>query len=150
MRLTLTDGSGKVVSVNSYYLSTKPDVLSKKEDDKDDWNITWCESFADFTALQSLPKVDLAIEKLGVRQFKEEEETRVRVKNQSNAIALLVRAKLSRDSVNGEEVLPVRWEDNYFMLLPGEERVIAARYLLKDSSGQKLYASVDCFNNGRG
>ncbi len=32
------------------------------------------------------------------------------------------------DEKSGEEILPVLWEDNYFSLMPGESRAVAAHY----------------------
>ena len=50
--------------------------------------------------------------------------------------------KLNRDS-DGEEILPVLWEDNYFALLPGQSRQVTATYQAKDlgraSSSQGSY-----------
>jgi len=41
-------------------------------------------------------------------------------------VVRLVREEDSPDSM--QEVLPVLWEDNYFSLLPGEKREVAATY----------------------
>ena len=65
-----------------------------------------------------------------------------------HAIALLVRLKLMRGK-DSDEILPIRWQDNYFMLLPNESRQIGARYLTADTQGKTPSVSVDCFNNGR-
>ena len=56
--------------------------------------------------------------------------------------------KLCRDK-DSEEILPIRFEDNYFMLLPGELRRVNARYLAADGGTGAPVVSVDCFNNGR-
>jgi exo-1,4-beta-D-glucosaminidase len=147
LRLTLTDSAGKVISVNSYWLSTVPDLM-KANEGEDSWNITHVASFADFKGLESLPPVQLALPDFRVEDHGIEKEARLVVENKSNTIAFLVRLKLSRAS-DGEEILPIRFEDNYFMLLPGEKRLIAARYLAADSGAGKPVASVDCYNNGR-
>jgi exo-1,4-beta-D-glucosaminidase len=39
----------------------------------------------------------------------------------------------------GDDVVPIFWSDNYFSLLPGEERVVSASY---DSSGLDEKAAV--------
>jgi len=144
LRLTLEDGNHRQISVNSYWLSTKPDVL---DFDKSTWNITPCSSFADYTLLEKLPAVKLAVEDLGSKAIGAERETTARVTNRSDAIALLVRLKITRGA--GEELLPIRWQDNYFMLLPGEKRELAARYLADDLGIAAPVITVDCFNNGR-
>lgn len=145
LRLTLDDAEHKRVSVNSYWLSTKPEVL---DFDKSDWNHTPCSSFADYTLLEKLPEVKLVIEDLGSQPAEGERETKARVTNTSESIALLVRLKINKGA-DGEELLPIRWQDNYFMLLPGEKREISARYLAEDLGNAQPVISVDCFNNGR-
>jgi len=147
LRLSLED-NGAVVSTNSYFLSTKPDVLDPNAKNKDDWAFSPCSSFADFTALQGLPKVELALSDLSVKHEADEDVAAVTVANSSDAIALLVRLKLSRGK-DGDEILPIRWQDNYFMLLPKESREITARYLTADAQGKAPAVGVDCFNNGR-
>ena len=53
----------------------------------------------------------------------------MRVTNRSDAIALLVRLKLVHGDGGKQEVLPIFWTDNYFLLLPGEKRELSARFL---------------------
>ncbi|HZZ26372.1 MAG TPA: glycoside hydrolase family 2 protein, partial [Pirellulales bacterium] len=145
LRLLVTDAAGKVLSVNSYWLSTKPDVLDFK---KSTWNITPCTSFADYAQLANLPPAQLNLESIGIDQRDQESVANFRVTNASDAIALLVRLKINKQA-HGTELLPIRWQDNYFMLLPGEKREIAARYRTSDLAGAESVPSVDCFNNGR-
>jgi exo-1,4-beta-D-glucosaminidase len=145
LRLQLTDADPAVRSVNSYWLSTTPDVLDFS---KSNWNITPCKSFADYTELTKLPKVKLECESLGVSHDAADDVAKFRVANTSEAIAFMVRLKLNRGA-GGEELLPIRWQDNYFMLLPGEKREISARYFPRDAARGAPMVSVDCFNNGR-
>ena len=51
--------------------------------------------------------------------------THVMVENPSQNLAFFVRLKVNK---NGEELLPVIWQDNYFSLLPGEKREVTATY----------------------
>jgi exo-1,4-beta-D-glucosaminidase len=39
-------------------------------------------------------------------------------------------------SETGNSILPVFWDDNYVSLLPGETRVISARFLKEDLKGE--------------
>ncbi|MFO1476526.1 MAG: glycoside hydrolase family 2 protein [Verrucomicrobiota bacterium] len=50
---------------------------------------------------------------------------RVLLTNSTNAPALAIRLKVSRD---GARVLPVFYDDNYFSLLPGEQREVQLEY----------------------
>jgi exo-1,4-beta-D-glucosaminidase len=145
LRLTLEDASRRQVSVNSYWLSTKPDV--REEGPKQGNRPRWA-SYTDYTQLQRLPAVKLNLGGFGFRHAGEEEEARVQVANGSEAIALLVRLKITKDS-GGEELIPIRWQDNYFMLLPGEKRQLTARYFARDLGGASPKIAAECFNNDR-
>jgi exo-1,4-beta-D-glucosaminidase len=147
LRLTLRDADQKVIDTNSYYLSTKPDVMGKNGG-KDSWNVTPVVSFADYTLIEKLPKVNLVLDGFGVKPDGEDQLATVKVTNTSASIAMMARLKIT-NGTGGEEILPIRWEDNYFMLLPNESRQITARYLAVDAKGSTPAISVDCFNNGR-
>jgi exo-1,4-beta-D-glucosaminidase len=147
VRLTLRGPAHEVIGVNSYWLPTTPDVLGENGG-KESWNITPCKSYADYTALETLPRVALTLGAIAVSPDGDEQVAHVTVTNESNAVAMLVRLKLSRGE-GGDEVLPIRWDDNYFMLLPGESRSIGARYASRDLGAARPVVSVDCYNNGR-
>ncbi len=121
LRLTLTDRSGQVRSSNFYWLSTKPDVL---DDAKAKWYYTPCSSFADFTALQTLPEVQV---KASVRYqtIRDRQVASITMENQGKALAFMVRLQVLGGD---QEILPVFWDDNYFSLLPGEKRIVSASY----------------------
>lgn len=148
LRLTLRGPDHAVVEVNSYWLSTTPDVLGENGG-KDSWNITPCKSYTDYTALEKLPPVDLKLDRIRMESAGAEGVAHVRVTNSAHAIAMMVRLKLTRGE-HGTEVLPILWEDNYFMLLPGESREVSARYLLSDLAGAQPSVAVECYNNNRG
>ena len=147
LRLTLKDADQKVIDINSYYLSTKPDVLGENGG-KDSWNVTPVVSFADYKLLETLPKVNLDLDGFAIEKGGDEQTASVKVTNSSPAAAMMVRLKLTKGA-GGDELLPIRWEDNYFMLLPNESRQISAKYLTIDAQGTSPVVSVDCFNNGR-
>ncbi len=149
LRLTLKDSAGKILSINSYFLSTKPDVLDPNPNNKDDWAFSPCSSYADYTQLEKMPKVELSLKDLAIEHQGDEDVASVNITNTSPAIAMMVRLKLTKGEA-GDEILPIRWEDNYFMLLPNESRQVAARYLALDAIGIAPSVSVECFNNSRG
>ncbi len=120
LALRLEDSMGKLVGSNFYWLSTKPETIDWS---KSTWWMTPTESFADFTAISQLPKVKLKVTDRSERQG-EESITHVTIENPSRSLAFFVRLKL--DNAKGEEILPVRWEDNYISLLPGEKRELTA------------------------
>jgi exo-1,4-beta-D-glucosaminidase len=143
LRLSLADANGNMVSINSYWLSLKPDVL---DFDSSTWNNTPCTAFADYTALDSLGPVNLETEDFGIELRGAQQRATYSVRNTSNTVAVMVRLKLL---AGDKEVLPIRWEDNYFMLLPGEKRQVTAEYFVRDLPEGAVVVNVDCFNNGR-
>jgi len=127
VKLELHDASGKLISENFYWLSTKGDTLDKPKQGSD-WYYTPTKQFADFTALNSLPPVKLNVLAKSGRSG-DEYATHVTVENAGKSLAFFVHLKVN-DAKTGEEILPVIWEDNYFSLLPGEKRDITASYAL--------------------
>jgi exo-1,4-beta-D-glucosaminidase len=73
----------------------------------------------------------------------------VRVKNTSSNIAFQIRLRLV-DKRDDRDVAPVLWEDNYFSLLPGEERIIAASYDASELHGAHPVIQVGGFNIAAG
>jgi len=139
--LVLEDSSGAPAGSNFYWLSTTPETLDW---DKSTWYYTPTKSFADYTALNSLPRVDLKAasrtEERGTDRV-----TTVTVANPGKAIAFAVRL-LVKKGPDGDEVLPVLWEDNYFPLLPGESRRITATYSASDLGRAAPVVEVDGWN----
>jgi len=148
VKLDLDDASGKSVSTNFYWLSTKPDVLDWSHST---WFYTPEKSYADFTALNSLPPVEL--------KYSAESEvkggdgiTHVTVENPSHNIAFAVHIMLKTlryhvEAVSDEEeILPVLWEDNYFPLMPGEKRTVTAVYGAAETRGRPPVLQVEGWN----
>ena len=141
LRLTVQDASGKVVSQNLYWLSTKPETLDWK---KSTWYYTPTESYADYTALKQLPQAKLKVSSRS-EQRGPDQLTHITLQNPSKALAFFVRVKVSKGA-NGGEVLPILYEDNYFSLLPGETREITANYKPADLGGTQPVVQVDGWN----
>jgi exo-1,4-beta-D-glucosaminidase len=139
--LVLEDPSGDPVGRNFYWLSTKPETLDW---DKSTWYHTPTKTFADYTALNSLPRVDLQTTSLTEARGPDRVTT-VTVSNPGKSIAFAVHLKVKK-GVAGDEVLPVLWEDNYFPLLPGESRRIGATYSASDLGRAAPLVEVDGWN----
>ncbi len=126
--LRLTGADGIPISTNFYWLSMRPDVLA----DTSTWYMTPVKSYADFTALRSMPTAWVDV----TSRFSSNAgtgEARVTLKNPSRSIAFFMRLRVT--GAGGEEALPVLWEDNYLSLLPGETRVVKATYRVRDLGG---------------
>lgn len=142
LRLTLRDMVGQVVSLNTYWLSTVPDVLDW---DRSEWYYTPVSSYADFTALQSLPPVDLTLAERTQARGAENYHC-ITVTNPSPVVAFAVHLKIKKGASN-EELVPILWEDNYFVLLPGESRKVTARYFVADLGNAIPVVEVDTWNS---
>ncbi|OFY62247.1 MAG: hypothetical protein A2Y71_06535 [Bacteroidetes bacterium RBG_13_42_15] len=141
VKLELKDTDGKTLSSNFYWLSTTKEVF--------DWakSYFWTTpmiSYPDFTALQTLPEVELTVTSKTVVQ-KGEELVYVTVSNPTKNLAFAVNVRLTGGE-GGEEIIPVLWEDNYFPLLPGEKKEITAIYIGKNLKKEKPVVVVDGWN----
>jgi exo-1,4-beta-D-glucosaminidase len=124
--LKLKDGEGKVKGDNFYWLSTRADTLDNA---KTEWFYTPQKEYADFTALNTLPEVDVdRTIYLGMKN--NEELVRVTLNNNSDKIAFFLELKLL-DPETGRSIQPLFWEDNYISLLPGESKTISGRYAFR-------------------
>jgi exo-1,4-beta-D-glucosaminidase len=139
--LRVTDGGGKLVGSNFYWLSTKPETLDWT---KSNWYMTPTASYADYTSLAQLPKVRLNVSSRSETKG-EDAVTRVTVENPSKALAFFVRLKLDKGK-GGEEILPVVWQDNYISLLPGEKREITATCRASSVGAAKAAVEVSGWN----
>jgi exo-1,4-beta-D-glucosaminidase len=145
VRLTLKDSAGELKSSNFYWLSTKQDVLDWANTK---WYYTPVSSYADFKALKNLSKVSLNVHAT-TREDGAQDVTRVVLRNPSSHLAFFIHLRVNKGE-NGAEVLPVIWQDNYFELMPGEEREISASYSKDMLQGATPYVAVDGWNISAG
>jgi exo-1,4-beta-D-glucosaminidase len=140
--LRLTTAKGQPISTNFYWLSTKMDVLS----DSSTWYMTPTQSYADYTQLRQMSPATVK----SSATFTSAGGTghaRVRLTNTGSNIAFFIRLQVT--GRNGEEALPVSWDDNYVSLLPGETRVLTASYRTRDLGGGLPKAVYGGWNVGR-
>jgi exo-1,4-beta-D-glucosaminidase len=148
-----------MISRNFYWLSTRPETLDweKSRDEPDDpHHSTWTptKSFADYTALNTLPPVELEVTAQSQRG-EAQSSTKVTLRNLSPTLAFGLRLKVerawtgccvSRHGPTDEGVLPILWQDNYFSLLPGESRQVTATYNTKDLGKSAPVVEVEGWN----
>lgn len=120
LRLTLTDGA-RTVSDNFYVESPKPELLKQVLEMK-----------AYLELCQEISKSD------------EETHIVLTVSNTSEVPAYLIRLQLKGD--DGEQILPVFYQDNYFSLLPGERRTVRISYRNEDGRGCTPQVEAVAFN----
>jgi exo-1,4-beta-D-glucosaminidase len=112
------DEDGRPLSRDVYWLSTVADVPDWS--DASNW-YTPTASYGDLTGLQSMPMAQLTLS-----AQRTTDGVRVTVSNPGPTLAFFARIEVSAPA-DGEEILPVRWSDNYITLLPGESRILDAR-----------------------
>jgi exo-1,4-beta-D-glucosaminidase len=142
LRLQLQDRAGKLVSDNFYWLSTKADVLDWNN--KQDTVYTPQAEFADLTGLATLPEVKLDVTSSS-KTDATKNTTRVTVKNLDNSVAFMVHLRATRNK-GGTDITPILWEDNYFSLLPGEQREVTATYSSAALGGDSAVLEIEGFN----
>lgn len=139
--LRLYDSQHQLVSNNFYVLSTQKDSLAEKQST---WYITPQSQYADLTLLEKLPKVKLQKSET-VSKKTENTVINVKLKNPSQHVAFMVYMDLKKGQTN-ESVVPVFWKENYFTLLPGEERNVSVTVHTTDLDGQKARVVVGGWN----
>src|SRR6201988_2793332 len=148
VKLDLRDASGKNVSDNFYWLSAKADTLDWAH--KQDTVYTPQAEFGDLTGLNSLPQVKLQTAALVEQKPGAATGTaHLRVKNTSSSVAFQIRLRLAGKK-DDRDVVPVFWEDNYFSLLPGEERNISVGYDAAELHGARPVIQIGGFNIAAG
>jgi exo-1,4-beta-D-glucosaminidase len=142
LRLQLHDATGKLLSDNFYWLSTKPDTMDWKR--RRDTVYTPQAEFADLTGLNALPQVKLEVEAENKTE-NGRNVTHVIVRNPTQTIAFMTHLRITKRK-GGEDLVPIFWDDNYFPLFPGEKREISAAYTAANLEGSDAVLEVDGYN----
>jgi len=153
------ESAGQIKSRNFYWLSTRPETIDwsrQEEDPTGEYDIsTWAptKTFADYTELNQLPRVDLDVTAQS-KNDGQEGTTTVTVRNPTSTVALAVHltvnkssnGRVSREGEADNEILPVLWQDNYFALLPGETRQVTATYRIDLKNKATPSVEIDGWN----
>jgi exo-1,4-beta-D-glucosaminidase len=127
MKAVLTDASGKELSSNFYWLSSKGDET------------------ADFTSLNKLPGVNLNFSISSIKKENGKCIATLEIENPASSLAFSVNPKIIRRD-SKDMVLPVFWEDNYFSLLPKEKRKVKVEFSVEDLNGEIPLLVIDGWN----
>lgn len=112
VRAQLTRNTGEVVTENVYWQSQQPDDVGDPDNDRafDSMQVSW----ADMTALNSMPRVPLDVTAQAA-----DRSVVVRLHNPTHNVAFFERAEVM-SSRDGDEILPIAYDDNYVTVFPGE------------------------------
>ncbi len=128
VRCELLDGDGATVADNVYWQSHIPDDLGPPVNDSPFENTQI--SYADMTALNTMPKA-----RPEVTARRDGDGVDIALRNPSPNIAFFERAELLTTK-DGDEILPIEYDDNYVTVFPGETAHIRGRAPgLGDSAG---------------
>jgi len=128
LKLKLTDAEGQVVSENFYWRGT---------------------GYGNYFGLSDMKPVQLTVT-APISEVLADGMTNMSmdITNPSNSgtVALAIRPKPVKPG-NGEQVLPVFMNDDYFSLIPGETKHITIEYNPVDAGGETPKVEVECWNN---
>ena len=123
VKLQLARAGGEPVSDNFYWLPLAPN---------------------DFTPLAKLPPTKV-VASHEVTDEGLEKVVRVQVTNPTDRLAFFTHLALTKGP-DGDEILPVFWDDNYFSLLPRESKVVRARLAAKDVGPKPIALEIGGWN----
>ena len=150
VRCDLFDRLGKTLVENVYWQSTADDdiggYLDNNVDDNRPLDPKRVISWADFTALNSMPKVQLQVVGTTVqRNNRNKDEVRVTLHNPSKHIAFFERVEITDDR-DGNELLPILYSDNYITIFPGQTVLISGTYNHMLNHGGPAWLRVEGYN----
>ena len=97
-----------------------------------------------YQALNQLPKVKLET-KSTLHTQGETGTGEVVLKNTTNTPAFLIRINVVGDS-DGDQILPMFYSDNFFSLLPGEEKRVQLHWKKEDTRGNRPEVRISGYN----
>ncbi|MER6529725.1 sugar-binding domain-containing protein [Streptomyces sp. NPDC001508] len=141
-RLILSDATGREVSRNVYWLSTRPDTLDWA---RTDWYHTPTTSHADLTGLGRMARVPVAATAATV-SANGTSTTTVTLRNEGRGRTPSLLTDVHLVDAADVPVLPVRWSDNQVTLWPGETATLTAVYRTADLRGSAPRVRVSGWN----
>jgi exo-1,4-beta-D-glucosaminidase len=141
VRTELLDGSSKVLADNDYWQSQRGDDAGDPH--KDDAFALHQSSWADMTALNTMPKAHLEVSATGTTD-EDGQQVDITLHNPTKELAFFERAELTADH-DGDEILPIEYSDNYVTVYPGESVHITGR--VPSSSGTAHWVRVGGYNS---
>jgi exo-1,4-beta-D-glucosaminidase len=142
VRAVLMDEADKVLGENVYWESTTDDDLG--EANNDEQFKTSLAKWADMSALNTMPRADLDVSTQGTGSTGEQ-KLAITLANPTGHVAFFVRAEVTRGT-DGEEILPITYDDNYITVFPHETRTITATFGESVAAGRTLALRVEGYN----
>jgi exo-1,4-beta-D-glucosaminidase len=142
VRCRMSSADGTLLADNTYWESTTDDDLGSPTND--DQFTTKLVKWADLSALNSMPRGEIAVASK-FSEDKGEATARITLTNRSKHVAFFLRTEVTKGA-DGEEVLPITYEDNYITLYPHEARTLVARFAVSALGGRPAALRVQGYN----
>ena len=142
VRCRLSDSSGGPLADNVYWQSATPDDVGPPGNDRA-FNLNQV-SWADFTELNHMERATVEAAGTG-REAGGMVDATVTLTNRSKSPAFFMRAEIVKGR-DGDEILPILWDDNYITVFSGESVQLHARYKSRDAAGQPEYLRLEGHN----
>ena len=142
VRCELLHESGSQIADNDYWQSTTLDDLGSPAND-DEFGLQQ-ESWANFTALNEMPEVHLEVRGV-LRASGATNNAVISLHNPSKHIAFFQRVELTNGR-DGEEILPILYDDNYVTVFPGETVDVESTYDAQGRGANQPWLRVEGYN----
>jgi exo-1,4-beta-D-glucosaminidase len=142
VRCELLDGRRKVLTENVYWQSQRDDdVGDPKNDSAFGLKPT---SWADMTSLNTMPKAPLEIS-AAHSSASDQTHITIRLHNPSERVGFFERAAVT-SAKDGDEILPIEYDNNYITVFPGETVEIKA---VLPQSAKPAWVKVEGYNTAQ-
>ena len=124
VRTALMTATHEVLAENVYWESTTDDDLgSGKNDEQFKTDLA---KWADMSALNTMPRSELDVS-AQVSGSNGEKQVVITLTNPGSRVAFFVRAEITQGA-DGNEILPITYDDNYVTVFPHETRTVVAKF----------------------
>ena len=142
VRAVLMNATDRVLAENVYWESTTDDDLGETK--KDEQFKTSLAKWADMSALSTMPRGDVDVS-TQVIESSGEQKLAITLANPTGHVAFFVRAEVTQGA-DGEEILPITYDDNYITVFPHETRTIVATFDTSKLGGRTAHLRVEGYN----
>src|SRR5437667_9267711 len=144
-RATLRNADNTVLAENAYWGSTTDDDLGEAKNDEQ--FKTSLVKWADMSALNAMPRTDVAVSS-SFSHRNDEGVVKITLTNSSHHVAFFLRAEVTKGT-DGEEILPIVYDDNSISVFPHERRTIPATFRTSELADRKPALLLEGYNVGR-
>ena len=142
VRCMVIDSSGAVLAQNAYWTSTTDDDLGDPK--KEIQFKTDLTQWGDMADLNTMPRAAVQVS-TKLNETNGEQTATITLTNPTGHIAFFLRAEITQGP-DGEEVLPITYDDNYLTLFPQETRTIKANFAGKRLSAHPPSLRLEGYN----